>query len=86
MRLNKEFLLHKTGNETVLVPTGAAEFSGIVRGNRTLGDVLELLADETTEEKIVSTLRERYDAPEGAVERDVKTVLDKLRAIGALDE
>jgi hypothetical protein len=86
MKLKKEFLLHSTEKETVLVPTGAADFSGIVRGNRTLGDVLELLGSETTEEEIVSALRERYDAPEGAIERDVSTVLEKLRSIGALEE
>jgi len=85
MKLNREFLLHSAGGETVLVPTGAADFSGVVRGNRTLGAVLELLKTETSEAELVAALRARFDAPEGAVERDVKTVLDELRRIGALD-
>ncbi len=85
MKLNREFLLHSAGGETVLVPTGAADFSGVVRGNRTLGAMLELLRTETSEAELVAALRARFDAPEGAVERDVKTVLDELRRIGALD-
>ena len=86
MKLNRDFLLHNTGTESVLVPTGKADFSGVVRGNRTLGAVLELLQTDTTEEKIISTLRDRFDAPEGAIEKDVTKALAELRKIGALDE
>ena len=86
MKLNKDFLLHKTDDETILVPTGRAAFSGVARGNRTLGAVLELLKTETTEEAIAAAMRERFDAPKGAVENDVAKVLSELRKIGALDE
>jgi hypothetical protein len=57
-----------------------------VRGNRTLGAVLELLKTDTTEAELVAALRRRFDAPEGAVEADVGEVLAALRQIGALDE
>ena len=86
LKLKQEFLLHNTGTESVLVPTGKADFSGVVRGNKTLGAVLEQLQTDTTEAEIVSALRSRFDAPEGAVERDVAKVLAELRSIGALDE
>ena len=86
MKLNKEFLLHNICDEYILVPTGNAEFSGVVRGNRTLGAVLELLEEETTEERIVEAMKTRFNAPDGAVEKDVKKVLFELRKIGALDE
>ena len=86
MKLNKDFLLHNIGGESILVPTGNADFSGIVRGNKTLGAVLELLKEETTEEKIVEAIRIRFVAPDGAVEKDVKKALSELRKIGALDE
>ncbi len=86
MKLSKDFLTHDTGTETVLVPVGSAGFSGIVRGNATLGAVLELLKNDTTEAELVAALRERFDAPEGAVETDVQKVLSELRKIGALDE
>lgn len=86
MKLKKEFLLHNTGGEAILVPTGGADFSGVVRGNQTLGAVLELLKTDSTEEEIVAAMRARFDAPEGAVERDVAKVLAELRRIGAIDE
>ena len=86
MKLNKNFLLHNTEDEAILVPTGRADFSGVVRGNRTLGAVLELLKTETTEEAVVTAMRERFDAPKDAVENDVAKVLSELRKIGALDE
>ena len=86
MKLNKEFLLHNTGSESILVPYGSAGFSGVVRGNKTLGAVLELLKEETTETEMISVLKNRFDAPDGAVEKDVAKVLAELRRIGALDE
>ena len=86
MKLNKEFLLHNTGGESILVPTGNAGFSGVVRGNKTLGAVLELLKEDTTEAELVAALKVRFNAPEGAVERDVQKALSELRKIGALDE
>ena len=86
MKLNKEFLLHNTGSESILVPVGGAEFSGVVRGNKTLGAVLELLKEETTKAQIIAAMKERFDAPDGAIENDVERVLEELRGIGALDE
>ncbi|MBR2716437.1 MAG: PqqD family protein [Oscillospiraceae bacterium] len=86
MKLNQEFLLHNTDGEAILVPTGKADFSGVVRGNRTLGAVLELLKADTTEAALVDALKDRFDAPEGAVEADVRHALSELRKIGALDE
>lgn len=86
MKLNPGFLLHNTREESVLVPLGSAGFSGVVRGNRTLGTLLELLRTETTEDALIAAMKERFDAPEGAVERDVKKALSELRSIGALDE
>ena len=86
MKLSDKFILHESGGETMLVPTGGAGFSGIVRGNKTLGAVLACLKNETTEEDIVKALKERFDAPEGAVERDVAKALAALRKIGAIDE
>lgn len=85
MKLKKEFITHNAGSESVLVPTGAAEWAGVVRGNRTLGTILSLMREETTEEEVVAAMRERFDAPAGAIERDVAYAITELRKIGALD-
>ena len=86
MKLKKEFLFHKTPKEAILIPTGSAGFPGLVRGNETLGSMLELLQQETTKEQLIADMKARYEAPEGAIERDVEKVLAKLRSIGALEE
>ena len=87
MKLNEHFLAHSTGRETLLVPTGKADFSGVVRGGKTFGVLLDRLKQgECTEEELVAALRERFEAPEGVIENDVAQTLEQLRQIGALDE
>ena len=86
MKLSSDYLSHTIGDESVLVPSGRASFSGMVRGNRTLGVVLDLLRNDTTEEAIVAAMKERFSAPEGVIERDVSETLQKLREIGAIEE
>ena len=86
MKLNKNFIVHNTDEESLLVPVGNAEFSGIVRGNKTLGTILELLKKDTTEDELVCALKGCYDAPADVITADVKEALVALRKIGALDE
>ena len=86
MKLKNDFIVHETDQETLLVPTGAAEFSGIVKGNKTLGAILELLKTDTTEEGVISALTKRFDASEEIIRRDVRKAISELREIGALDE
>ena len=64
MKLKKEFLCHTTDQEAMLVPTGRAGFAGLVRGNKTLGIILNLLEKETTEAEIIAAMKARFDAPE----------------------
>ena len=85
MKLNDKFILHTANGQTMLVPVGGSGFSGMIRGNVTLLRVLELLKTETTEEEVIGAMRERFDAPPGQIESDVKKVLDQLREIGAID-
>lgn len=85
MKLKEGFIVHHTNGESLLVPTGKEAFSGLVRGNKTFGAVLELLKTNITETEIIVALRDRFDAPEGVVEGDVEKALDELRKIGALD-
>ncbi len=86
MKLSQEFIIHNRGGENLLIPTASSSFSGIVRGNKTMGAILELLKEETTEEEIISAMLAKYDAPSEKVTADVEKVLAELRKIGALDE
>lgn len=85
MKLKPYFIAHNSSNESYLVPTSGAEFSGVVKGNKTLGAIIDLLKEETTREKVIEKMKERFEAPEGAIERDVDRVIFQLQKIGALD-
>ncbi len=86
MKLKSKFISYNSNGSTVLIPTADANFSGVVRGNSVMGVMAELLKNDTTEEKMISELHERFNAADGVIESDVKKFLDALRSIGALDE
>lgn len=87
MKLKKEYLPHQAMGEYMLIPTGEAEFKGLVKGNETFGLILDCLQKDVTEATITERLTEVYDGvtPEKA-ESDVHKVIERLRGIGALEE
>ena len=84
MKLKDEFITHNSDDESMLIPTADAKFSGVVRGNKTMGKIIDLLKEDTTEDEIVGKLLDIYDIPEETVRKDVKTVIENLNNIGAL--
>ena len=86
MKLKNGFITHISNGEAILVPTSSSDFSGIVRGNKTLGAILELLKNDTDEESIIAAMKRRFDAPEELIAADVRRALSELRRVGAIDE
>ena len=86
MKLKKEFITYNADGESLLVPAGGTEFSGLVKGNKTLGVILEYLKEDRSVDEIVSLMTERFDASEETIRKDVNTAIEKLKSIGAIDE
>ena len=86
MKLRNEFLTHRNGEEAFVIPAEGADFSGLVRGNKTFGDIIDILENDTAEQEIVNILSSKYDAPEEKIAHDVKKALSILREANALDE
>ena len=86
MKLKNEFITYDAGSESMLVPVGGAGFSGLVKGNKTLGTILALLKEETTEDAVIANMMQQYDVSQDVIATDVRKVLNELRKIGALDE
>ena len=86
MKLKPDFISQDVDDVRFLVPVGAESFRGIVKSNKTAAFIVDLLAEETTEEAIVDAMCEKYDAPREQISRDVQGFLDSLRSIGALEE
>ena len=85
MKIKDSFISHESDGESMLIPTGDAAFSGIVKGNATLGAIVELMQEETTEEEVVDKMCARFDAPREVIARDVHRVVEELTKIGAID-
>lgn len=86
MKLSDNFIVHNSGEETLLVPTAEAGFHGLIRGNKSVDAILNCLLTPTTEEEIVKALVDRFDGSEADIRADVTKVLSKLREIGAIEE
>ncbi len=88
MKLKSDVILHDIGGEHMAVATGetAASFNGFIRNNETAHFIFSMLREETTEEKIVDAMCERYDAPRERVEEGVRKTVEKARRAGLLDE
>ena len=85
MKLKSTFVTHDTGDGLLMISAGG-DFNGMVRSNSTAKDIINMLAKDTTEEKIIAAMLEKYDATREQIEKDVKSVLETLGKIGALDE
>ena len=86
MKLNQNFIHHRLDDETLIVPTGAARFHGLVQGNKTLAAIVDCLTQDTTEEEIIDAICARYDGDRKIIAEDVAEVISRLKAIGAIDE
>ncbi len=86
MKLNDGFITHQNTNEHITVTTGSTRFNGLIRSNKTAGFIVECLKNDTTKEQIVAKMLEKYDAPKDVISKDVESVLEQLRSIGAIDD
>lgn len=89
MKLKSEYVVYEANEgEKLAVATGdeIANFSGLMRANKSASVILDCLVEDTTEEAIVDVMAERFDAPRDVLAADVANVLETLRSIKALEE
>ena len=85
MKLKDTYITYESDGEQILLDTSSS-FAGLIRNNKTAAFIVECLKEETTQEKIVEAMFEKYDAPKDVLAKDVSDVIEKLRKVGALDE
>ena len=85
MKLKDTYITHDSDGEQILLDTSSS-FAGLIRSNKTAAFIVECLKEETTEEKIVEAMFEKYNAPKDVLAKEVSEVIEKLRKVGALDE
>lgn len=85
MKLKDSFIAHMSNGEQILVDV-SGEFSGLIRNNESAARIVDCLKTETSIIEIVEQLSLEYEASNEELESAVKTVIDKLRSVGAIDE
>ena len=86
MNLKKEFITYPVDQNVIMVGTGDTSFKGVVKANTTAAFVLECLKNEISEEELVEKMLEKYDADREIITRDIHSIVEKLRSVGALQE
>lgn len=88
MRLKKGFVMHNIGGEYMAVATGdlLQDFYGYIRNNETAAEIFRLLQEDTTIDKIVDTMYEKYDVKKETLTKDVLEMVEKLRQAGFIEE
>jgi len=86
MKLKPDFVSQVIEGARYLVPAGAEDFPGLLRGNETAAFIADCLREETSEAEIVSRMCACYDAPRDLIAGDVRKVLETLRTAHALEE
>lgn len=88
MKLKNGMITDSSSEEFIAVATGEASkiFNGMIKNNATANFLFEQLMSDTTEEKLVCDLLEKYDVPEETAKKDVHDFLEKIRKTGLLDE
>jgi len=85
MKLKSSFVIHKTDDSYLMVSVGK-DFNGMIRSNPTGGAMIDLLKEGLSREQIVERITAQYDVDPQTVSRDLDTVIETLRSIGAIDE
>ena len=88
MYIKCTFEIVPMGDEIVLVPIGesAETVHGIVKLNQEGLEIVELLKTDTTEEKIVDYLADKYENDKAQLTGYVRSAVSSLRNAGLLNE
>lgn len=85
MKLRPEFITHDDNGEQLMISVDGS-FNGMVRSNSTAAEIIDLLWEETTVDRIADAMLEKYEVEREVVVADIERVISSLRKIGAIDE
>ena len=88
MKQNPEMILSEVAGNHVLVPVGktALNFNAIVSLNEMGRTIWELLAEDTSEEALLSRILSEYEVSEARAREDLRGFLKLLRENNCIEE
>ena len=86
MSVLQDMVVTRVNGEYYAVPVrkATAQFSGMIRMNKTGKRIFELLMATGDENETVQQLNEEYDVDEATARKNVCAILDKLRSADVL--
>ena len=85
MKLRKGFITHNTKDQQIMVGVGKADFSGMIKSNKTAAFIIDCLKTETSREEILAKLKDKFDGSEDVMRSDIDKVIQALKSVNALD-
>lgn len=81
MRLKKDFILHDSDGDYVIVAVGEAtkNFHGLVHLNNVAGKIVEFLKEDISEEELINKMLEVYDVDPDTLKKDVNNIVSQLK-------
>lgn len=88
MKIKQNFEIVNFADDYMLVPIGNQidSFNGTVILNEVSSFLINILKVDTTTEELIQYLVNEYDVDLKTAQSDVNTVVEKLKAIGVIDE
>ncbi len=87
MKRKSNYILREVGGQQLIVPTGdeAFRFEGIININETGALLWDTLANDVTENELVSAMRSEYDVDEKTAIEDIRAFVATLANAGLLE-
>ncbi len=88
MKLKKGVVVCDVGGNPMVICSGEALdlLNGLIHNNKTGDFIFRQLQQETTQEKIVDSMLETFDAPREVIAADAAEFVAEIRKLGLLDE
>lgn len=88
MKIKDGFLLREVAGNHIVVPVGKTEvdFGGMMTLNPVGAFLWDALTDHATEDELVQRVLEAYAVEEATARQDVQTYVQKLRAVGLIED
>lgn len=87
MKIREGYLLRTVAGKNIVVSVGSeVDFNGMLTLNDTGVFLWELLCENTTKEKLLSSLLNEYDVKEDEAKEDIDAFLSKLKEAKLLEE
>jgi hypothetical protein len=87
MKIKSDYVIREVAGSSVVVPTGSAsvDFSGMITLNSTAAFLWKQLAEDKTEQELLTALLQEYDTDEATAKADLSEFIHMLKAAGLLE-